>query len=140
MVLKLSKTQLKYNKGIEGGFLGAILPFLATAGKFLLQSVLPSLATGVLTGVGASAGSKVVDKIAGSGVVGSSIVYLKKGGQCYKVAKQGNGLYLKAYNRGSSLGEGLWLKSGNGFESVGAGLIFGENSPFSSIPILGAIL
>src|SRR6218665_179829 len=42
MALKMSKTQLEHNAKVEGGFIGAILPFLATAGKFLLSSVLPS--------------------------------------------------------------------------------------------------
>jgi ABC-type anion transport system duplicated permease subunit len=42
---------------------------LATAGKFLLSSVLPSLATGLLTGVGSAAGSTAVNKIAGNGIV-----------------------------------------------------------------------
>jgi len=62
VTIKMSKTQLINNTKVEGGFIGAILPFLATAGKFLLSSVLPSLATGALTGIGAAAGSKVIDK------------------------------------------------------------------------------
>lgn len=139
MILKLSKTQLKYNKGIEGGFLGAILPMLATAAKFIL----PALATGALTGVGAAAGSKIVDKISGSGVApvgGSSIVYLKKGGQCYKIMTQGNGLYLRNYPKGVSLGEGMYLRNGGSYESVGRGIIFGENSPIQNKPVLGQLL
>lgn len=43
--------------------------------SFLLSSVLPSLATGALTGIGSAVGSKVVDKISGSGVM-----YLKRNG------------------------------------------------------------
>lgn len=135
MILKLSKTQVKHSAKIEGGFIAALLPLLATAGKVLASSVLPALATGALTGVGAAAGSKVVDAIAGKGVV-----YVKRGGQCYKIAKQGNGMYLRAYPKGSSLGEGLYLKNGSSYESVGAGLLLGPNSPFSSIPIIGALL
>jgi hypothetical protein len=69
MIIKMSKTQLENNKKVEGGFIGAILPFLATAGRFLLGSVLPSLAQGALGGLGAAAGSKLVDKISGSGVM-----------------------------------------------------------------------
>src|SRR6218665_2912074 len=69
MALKISKTQLEHNAKVEVGLIGAILPFLATAGKFLLSSVLPGLATGALTGIGSAAASKVVDKISGSGVV-----------------------------------------------------------------------
>src|SRR5688572_26590866 len=67
VTIKLSKTQLVHNAEVEGGFIGAILPFLATAGKFLLSKVLPGLATGALAGVGSAAASKVIDKISGSG-------------------------------------------------------------------------
>ena len=76
VTIKMSKTQIEHNAKVEGGFIGAILPMLATAGKFLMSSVLPGLATGLLTGVGAAAGSKVVNKISGSGVM-----YLKKHGR-----------------------------------------------------------
>ena len=58
----MSTTQLQHNKKIEGGFLPLILPALATAGKFLASSVLPALATGALSGIGATAGSKAVEK------------------------------------------------------------------------------
>ena len=50
VVIRMSRTQLQHNAKIEGGFLPLILPALATAGKFLASSVLPSLATGALTG------------------------------------------------------------------------------------------
>src|SRR6218665_489275 len=62
ITIKMSKSQL-HNK-VEGGFLPALLPLLATAGKFLLSSVLPSLATGALTGL-ANTG---VSKLMGSGL------------------------------------------------------------------------
>jgi hypothetical protein len=57
ITIKISKTQLEHNKTVVGGFIGAILPFLATASKFVLSSVIPSLATGLLSGVGSAAGS-----------------------------------------------------------------------------------
>jgi hypothetical protein len=134
MTIKMSKAQLKHNTKVEGGFIGAILPFLATAGKFLLSSVLPSLATGVLSGVGSAAGSKVVDKISGSGVM-----YLKKNGMGCKVIPAGQGLYLAPWNKGSSIGSGLYMKTGSGYAD-GSGLLLGPNSPFQNIPILGMIL
>src|SRR6218665_2482492 len=43
--IKLSKSQFHHNMKVEGGFLPALLPLLATAGKLLLSIVLPSLAT-----------------------------------------------------------------------------------------------
>ena len=54
VTIKMSKTQLQHNAKVEGGFIGAILPLLATAGKFLLSSALPALATGLLDGVGSA--------------------------------------------------------------------------------------
>ena len=95
VTIKISKTQLAHNKTVVGGFTGAILPFLATAGKFLLSRALPSLATGLLSGVGAAAGSKVVDEISGSGVM-----YLKKNGVGCKVIPAGQGLKACTWHRG----------------------------------------
>lgn len=135
VTIKMSKTQLEHNKKVEGGFIGAILPFLAKAGSFLLSNVIPSLATGVLSGVGSAAGSKVVDKIAGNG-----IVYVKKNGMGMKMRAAGQGLYLSPWSKGSSVGEGLYLKSGSGYSAAGAGLLLGPDSPFKNIPILGMIL
>ena len=79
--IKMSEAQLQYNSKIEVGFMGAILFALVTAGKFLLSSVLLSLATGALTSVGAAAGSKTVDKISGSG----DVLYRKKNGESCKI-------------------------------------------------------
>src|SRR6218665_3779634 len=43
ITIKMSKSQLHHNMKVEGGFLPALLPLLATARKFLLSSVLPSV-------------------------------------------------------------------------------------------------
>lgn len=131
VTIKLSKTQLEHNAKVEGGFIGALLPMLATAGKFLLSSVLPTLATGALAGVGQAVGSTAVNKIAGNG-----IVYVKKNGMGMKMRAAENGLYLAPWHKGSSLGEGMYLKSGAGYESAGTGLLLGPNSPFANISIL----
>src|SRR5688572_3416260 len=85
MTIKMSKTQLNHNAKVEGGFIGAILPFLATAAKFIL----PSLAQGALAGVGSAAASKVMDKISGSAI------YIRRGDRNAKIVQQGEGLYLK---------------------------------------------
>src|SRR5688572_7752201 len=139
MTIKMSKTQLVHNIEVEGGFISAILPFLATGAKFLFSKVLPSLATGALAGVGSAAASKVIDKISGSG----GVIYIRRGDRNAKIVQQGEGLYLKPW-RGSGLdgqGDGLYMKTGKGlFLKTGKGLILGPNSPFSNIPILGWLL
>ena len=136
MALKMSKTQLEHDAKVEGGFIGAILPFLAIAGKFLLSSVLPSLATGALTGIGSAAASKVVDKISGSGVV-----YVKKGGRNYKIVLQGEGLYLYPCLGSGVEGDGLYIKTGKVlYIKTGKGILLAPNSPFKKIPLLGLLL
>ena len=136
VTIKMSKTQLQHNAKVEGGFIGAILPLLATAGKFLLSSALPALATGLLGGVGSAAGSKVVDKISGSG-----IIYIKKNNRMgFKVTKVGKGLFLSPWQKGTLVGSGLYLKNGSGNYVDGSGLILGPNSPFKNIPLLGLLL
>src|SRR5688572_21278363 len=138
VTIKMSKTQLVHNAKVEGGFIGAILPFLATAGKFLLSKVLPSLATGALGGLGSAATTKIIDKISGSGVI-----YIRRGDRNAKIVQQDEGLYLKPW-KGSGLdgqGDGLYMKTGKGlYMKTGKGLILGPNSPFSNIPILGWLL
>ena len=136
VTLKLSKKQLAYNAKVEGGFIGALLPLLGMLGSTLATRVVPALATGLLAGVGSSAGSAMVDKIAGRGVV-----YAKKNGKGMKMEAAGSGLFLRPWvNNNSMSGDGLYIKSGKGYESVGAGLLLGPNSPFASIPFLNLIL
>jgi len=77
--MKMSKTQIEYNKKVEGGFKGALLPMLATAGQFLVSKLLPSLATGALAGIGTAAGSILVHKLSGG------TIYVKRGGRDYKI-------------------------------------------------------
>ena len=136
VTLKLSKKQLAYNAKVEGGFIGALLPLLGMLGSTLATRVVPALATGLLAGVGSSAGSAMVDKIAGRGVV-----YARKNGKGMKMEAAGSGLFLRPWvNSNSMSGDGLYIKSGKGYESVGAGLLLGPNSPFASIPFLNLIL
>jgi len=131
VTIKLSHSQLKKNESIQGGFIGALLPLLATAGRFLLSSVLPSLATGAL----ASAGSKIVDKISGNG-----ILYMKKGGIACKIRPAGDGLFVSPWRTGNSVtASGLYLKTGSSYVD-GRGLLLGPNSPFANIPILRMLL
>ena len=127
----MSSSQLKHNKKIEGGFLGLLAGLAARALPFVAKTVLPALGVGALSGL-ASTG---VSKSMGLGL------YLKKGGLVSQVETDGYGLYLKPYKgKGlESYGDGLYLKQG-GHLFDGKGLLLGPNSPFSNIPILGAIL
>lgn len=158
VTLILTRPQLEYNARIEGGFLAALLPLLATAGKFLLSSALPALATGALAGVGSAAGSKAVDKVLGSACYMSDdddevrvphenddmkVVYIRKNGMPFKITTNGSGLYLAPWKKGSSYtGDGLYIKRGGAFVGMkrGFGLLLGPNSPFKDVPLLGLLL
>ena len=136
VTLKLSKKQIEYNSKVEGGFLSALLPLLGMLGSTLATRVVPALATGLLAGVGSSAGSAMVDKIAGRG-----IVYAKKNGKGMKMESVGSGMFLRPWINSDSVGgDGLYIRSGRGYESVGSGLLLGPNSPFASMPFLNLIL
>ena len=144
VTLKLSKKQLSHNSEIEGGFIGALLPLLGMLGSTLATRVV--LATGLLAGVGSSAGFAMVDKIAGRDIVylkkngkGIDNVYLKKNGKGMKMTAAGLGVFLRPWVK-PIVGEGLFVKNGKKYESVGSGLLLGPNSPFSNIPFLNLIL
>ena len=148
IVLKMSKKQLEHNAKVEGGFIGALLPLLGMLGSTLATRVVPALATGLLAGVGSSAGSSMVDKIAGRGVEGPGVgvqrantIYLRNRGQGMKMTATGSGMFLRPWIKNDSVGgDGLYIRSGKGYESVGSGLLLGPNSPFASIPFLNLIL
>ena len=84
ITIKMSKTQVRKNLQVEGGFLGMLAGLAARALPFLAKSILPALGIGALTGV-ANAG---VSKALGNGL------YLKKGGNTMRVETDGKGLYL----------------------------------------------
>jgi len=133
--IKMSKTQIKHNMKITGGFLPLLAGLAAKAIPILTGTVLPALATGALSGLASTGTSKLL----GSGL------YLKKGESVCKMVPQGEGLYLKPHSGTglSSLGDGLYIKSGTGFID-GRGFLLGQNNPISNvlknIPILGPIL
>ena len=131
ITIRMSPRQLKHNMKVEGGFLGLLAGLAARALPMLAKTVLPALGVGALSGLASSG----VQKAMGSGL------YLKKGGIVSQVETDGHGLYLKPY-KGKSLkshGDGLYLKRGGKLYD-GKGLLLGPNSPFTNIPILGAIL
>ena len=131
VTLRMSKKQLKHNLNVEGGFLGLLAGLAARALPMIAKTVLPALGVGTLSRLA----SMDVSKAMGSGL------YLKKGGLINRVEMDGRGLYLSPYKgKGlNSYGDGLYLKQGGNIYD-GKGLLLGPNSPFTNIPILGAIL
>ena len=131
VTFRMSKKQLKHNLKVEGGFLGLLAGLAARALPMLAKTVLPALGVGALSGLASSG----VQKAMGNGL------YFKKGGLIARVETDGRGLYLSPY-KGKGLnayGDGLYLKQGGNIYE-GKGLLLGPSSPFSKIPILGAIL
>jgi len=90
--IRISKTQIKHNLKITGGFLPLLAGLAAKAVPILTGTVLPALATDALSGLASTGTSKLL----GSGL------YLKKGGSAYTMVPQGEGLYLKPH-RGTGL-------------------------------------
>jgi len=96
ITIKMSKRQVVHNMKIECGFLGFLAGLAAKALPFLAKTVLPTLATGALSGVGSALAQKATNKVMGNGL------YLKKGSNIARVKTGGQGLYLKPY-KGSGL-------------------------------------
>jgi len=89
VTIKMSKHQVVHNMKIEGGFLGFLAGLAAKTLPFLAKTVLPTLATGALSGVGSALAQKATNKAMGNGL------YLKKGLNIARVETDGQGLYLK---------------------------------------------
>jgi len=101
----------------------------------MAKTVLATLATGALSGVGSALAQKATNKAMGNGL------YLKKGSNIARVKTDGQGLYLKPF-KGAGLGtvgDGLYLKQG-GQVFDGHDLLLGPKSPFKNIPVLGWLL
>ena len=131
ITIRMSSSQLKHNKKVEGGFLGLLAGLAARALPMIAKTVLPALGVGALSGLASSG----VQKAMGSGL------YLKKGGLVSQAETDGHGLYLEPYKgKGFHSGDGLYLKQGGKIYYDGEGLLLGPNSPFANIPISGAIL
>jgi len=132
ITIKISKRQVVHNMKIEGGFLGFLAGLAAKVLPFLANTVLPKLATGVLSGVGSTLAKKATNKAMGNEL------YLRKSSNIARVETDSQGLYLKPF-KGSGLGmvgNGLYLEQGGQIISC-EGLLLGPNNSLKCIPVLG---
>ena len=97
----------------------------------MLPAVGKALGLGALTGL-ASLG---VSKILGNGL------YMEKGNTLFNIETDGKGLYLgpQPVDDFDQVGNGLHIYR-DGEIMDGMGLVFGENSPFSKIPLIGPLI
>jgi len=68
ITIKMSKPQVVHSVKIEGGFLGFLAGLAAKALPFLAKTVLPTLATGALSGVGSTLAQKATNKAMRNGL------------------------------------------------------------------------
>ena len=151
ITLKMSKTQVKHNLKVEGGFLSALLGAAAR----VLPTVMQSLGIGALTGLASTGVEKILggSHISQPPMLGAGL-YLKKGGHICQIESDGSGLYLSPFVHGHGFNHGLFDTLSDGIlyqdanslipinlkETYGEGLLLGKNSPFKNIPILGMLL
>ena len=124
VTLKLSARQIQANLQVEGGFLGLLASLAARALPFLAKTILPGLATGLISG-------GVEKAISGSGVEKDGF-FIQKDGKCCEGTFSGDGLYLNPSNYRPRYGDGLYLKSG--------GQVYEGGSILNQIPIIGPFL
>ena len=125
IIFRFSRRQVRANVRHEGGFLSALM---AMASK-----VLPTLLTGLASGVTGGLAEKAITK--GSGL------YLGKHGRGVSRIHlvEGGGLYLSPLFYPKENYDGLYMKHEDKMYK-GSGIILGKNSPFRNIPILGWLL
>jgi len=68
ITIKMSKRQVVHNMKIEGGFLGFLAGLATKVLPFLAMTVLPTLATGALSGVVSALAQKATNKAIGNGL------------------------------------------------------------------------
>ena len=125
IIFRFSRRQVRANVQHEGGFLGALMSMAA--------KVLPTLLTGLASGVIGGLAEKAISK-------GSGLYLGKRGRGVTKIhLVEGGGLYLSPLFYPEENYDGLYVTH-DGETYKGSGLILGKDSPFSNIPILGWLL
>ncbi len=96
----------------------------ATALPWLTKTILPGLATGLISG-------GVEKAISGSGIEKDGF-FIQRNGECCEGTYSGKGLYLNPTGYRTRYGDGLYLKSG--------GQVYEGGSILDKIPIIGPLL
>jgi len=136
ITIKMSKRQVVHNIKVEGGLLGMLAGLAAKALPIFSKDVLPTLATGALSGVGSALAQKATNRAMGNGL------YLKKGSNIARVEMDSGGCIFKGSRHGM-VGNGLFLKKGSNIARVETDsdcLLLGPSSPLKNIPVLGWLL
>ena len=102
--MKMSRCQVVHSMKIESRFPGMLAGLAAKALPFLAKTVLPTLATAALSGVGSTLAQKATIKEMGKGL------YPKKGSNIGRVETDEQGLYEGSGLR--NVGSGLYFKRG----------------------------
>lgn len=110
----ISKTRIEHNNIVVGGLISESFPSHATADKFLLLRVLPSLTTGFLSTLCSAAERDGKRKVI-EGINGSGVIYLKKNGLgCEVIPAVTSVCTWRRY--GSAVGSGIYFRTGFGYD------------------------
>ena len=123
MTIKMSRSQMAYNKKIDGGF----LPMLTGLIPFLTGTVLPASEVGALSGLASTGVQKLIE----------NGLYLKKGWRVCQNETDGRGLYLgpASDKRLETVWNGLYLMKQGGLYD-GRGLFYAPTVHLKISPFL----
>ena len=125
VTLKLSGKQIQANVKAEGGFLGFLANLASKAVPFIAKTVLPGVASGLISG-------SIERAISGSGVEKDGFFIQTDGKNCIEGVYTGNGLFLNPSGYRAQYGNGLFLKSG--------GNVYEGGSVLRQMPILSGLI
>ena len=125
VTLKLSGKQIQANVKAEGGFLGFLANLASKAVPFIAKTVLPGVASGLISG-------SIEKAISGSGVEKDGFFIQTDGKNCIEGVYTGNGLFLNPSGYRAQYGNGLFLNSG--------GNVYEGGSVLRQMPILSGLI